>query len=98
MSIQHWRGNPRNVRSNPHQFAVGECKSVQSIWIAPGCKLMKHGLTVMVDDRHLTDEEIEQLARNDGLSIAEFREWFLPVRSILYVFSGRIIHFTDKKY
>lgn len=37
MSIQHWRGNPRNVKSNPYQFAVGECKGVQDITIRLGC-------------------------------------------------------------
>ena len=97
MSIQHWRGNPRNVRSKPYQFGVGECKGVQEITIRRGCKKMKHGLTVLVDDKFLNDDEIETLAKNDGLTVAELREWFLSEPGSSW-FQGRIIHFTEKRY
>lgn len=33
MKIHHWMGNPRNVKKMPHQFAEGECKAVQDIYI-----------------------------------------------------------------
>ena len=56
---------------------------------------MKTGLTVKVDNRFLTDEEIVLLAENDGLTVEEMREWFT---SGLYLYRGRIIHFTDLKY
>ena len=97
MSIQHWRGNPRNVKSNPYQFAVGECKGVQDITIRLGCKKMKHGLTVLIGKRFLADDEIEELAKNDGLTIDEFRKWFLREPGNSW-FQGRIIHFTDFRY
>jgi hypothetical protein len=97
MKIHHWRGNPRNVRSNPYQFAVGECLGIQHIVIRAGCNLMKHRLTVTVDGRFLTDDEIETLARNDGLTVEEMYDWFLPKEGYR-CFSGRIIHFTDKMY
>jgi len=95
MPIQHWRGNPRNVKNNPYEFASGVCLGVQEIEILPGCSKMKHGLTVKVDNRFLTDEEILILAENDGLTVAEMRDWFTGGR---YLYRGRIIHFTDLIY
>ena len=99
MSIQHWRGNPRNVRSNPYPFGVGECKGVQEINVV--CYLQEYdekdfGLSVVVDDRVLSPAEIETLAINDGLSVAEFKQWFTPPERPVY--TGRIIHFTEKRY
>lgn len=99
MSIQHWRGNPRNVRANPYQFAAGTCISVQEIFMFQ-FKREYHpetfGFGVMVDNRHISKEEIEALAINDGLSVAEFKAWFFPPG--VEEFTGRIIHFTEKKY
>jgi len=98
MSIQHWLGNPRNVSKNPHQFAVGECKAVQEVYIrrrgtslVPGVCLFSTG-----SERWLSDEQTIELAKNDGLTIDEFREWFVPFHNS--TFYGRIIHFTDKMY
>jgi len=93
MKIHHWRGNPRNVKNKPYQFAVGECKGIQHILI----RNTPDGITVSVDDRRLTGPEIETLARNDGLTVEELYKWFLPNEGY-QCFSGRIIHFTEKKY
>ena len=54
------------------------------------------GLYVVVDGRQLSQSEIETLAINDGLSVAEFKAWFTPPNSPTY--SGYILHFTDLKY
>ncbi len=107
MKIQHWRGNPRNVKQNPYQFAEGECKGVQEIEIfriarpalAPGnAIIISIAARIREEDgwRWLTDNEVELLAKNDNLTLDEFREWFVPDNSP--TFSGRIIHFTDFRY
>ena len=93
MAIQHWRGNPRNVRQKPYHFATGECKSVQEIeFIRPNYL----ALQIKVDGRELHYKEIENLAQNDGLTMEEFINWFDPLDQP--PFKGRIIHFTDFKY
>lgn len=48
------------------------------------------------DGRWISDSEVGEIAKNDGLTLDEFREWFVPDNK--HVFAGRIIHFTDKLY
>lgn len=96
MSIQHWRGNPRNVAKMPYKFSDGECKGIQAIRIFRAEKVYFSELTVWIDNRKLSHEEVERLAANDGLSIAEFIRWFVPKAGS--EFHGKIIHFTDLKY
>lgn len=96
MSIQHWLGNPRNVSKNPHQFAAGECKAVQEVYIKRTSDLRFHGMYIAIDGVPISNWDIEELAKNDGLTLHEMREWFVP--ESLPTFYGRIIHFTDKMY
>jgi len=99
MSIQHWRGNPRNKHQNPYCFGDGWCLGVQEIdirrWLRP-FNTIEDGFSVYIDGRFLYTEEVRQLVINDELSIEEFRDWFVPDGSPSYV--GRIIHFTELKY
>lgn len=105
MKIQHWRGNPRNVKQNPYHFADGECKNVQQVWIIPD-PVAENGISVMIGtfdesgrwvrSKYLKEREILALAENDALTIDEFRDWFLPPGT--KSFFGRIIHFTDLIY
>ncbi len=92
MKIQHWKGSPRNPKKIPFKFADGECKGVQEIRI-----YMYWGVTlcVEVDGRDMSQEEIETIAANDGLTLNEFKDWFCKDGQH---FTGRIIHFTDLKY
>lgn len=86
MSIQHWRGNPRNVKLNPRQFGSDVCMGIQKI-------LITKDREISVGDRFLTPVEIEALAINDGFeSLRQFWAWFSEP------FIGKIIHFTDFKY
>lgn len=103
--IQHWLYNPRNVSKNPHQFAEGVCIAVQHIridriaikWHEKLSPMpLTSGLLVQIEGRLLYESEITKLAKNDGLTVAEFRNWFVPPD--LPTFTGRIIHFTDKTY
>lgn len=101
MKIQHWRGNPRNVKQNPYQFAEGECKGIQEIEIIRRVRnglLPGRGVAIRIIEsgRWLSDEEIDLIAKNDNLTLDEFREWFVPDSAP--IFQGRIIHFTDFKY
>lgn len=106
MSIQHWLFNPRHKKFRPaHQFLENECRSIQNIMILRSPS-MPYGLAVLIDfeiedkmvkaGRWLQDFEITLLAQNDGLTVDELREWFVPEGS--KPFYGRIIHWTDLKY
>lgn len=91
-----------NRTKSRYQFApVVPCVSTQEIlitwywdeenpnggWIDP---------EVTVDFRLLEDEEINQLAINDGfINATQFLEYF---KSVSTDFVGKIIHWTDKKY
>jgi hypothetical protein len=91
MAIQHWRGNPRNVRQKPHHFANGICKGIQEIRIF---NIFNDRDGVRIDGVLLTPGQIDRLARNDGFkSVDEFWEWFG-----MQDFVGVIIQFTDFKY
>ena len=91
MSIQHWRGNPRNVRQNPYHFYNGICKGVQKIQIL---NIFDDREGVRIDGVMLNDEQIEMLAKNDGFkTVDDFWNWFG-----MNDFEGVIIHFTDLKY
>lgn len=107
MSIQHWMHNPRNASKNPHKFADGVCQGIQEIIIMRQSLTIPDVYLFLGDpenpatiDRHngrfLTHEEVLELATNDGLTIEEFREWFVPATNPDY--RVRIIHFTDKMY
>lgn len=99
MKIHFWRGSPRNVKSNPYPFGEDTCKSVQDVKIVrtePDGTAFIHGMAVLVNNRWLQDSEIELLAKNDGLTVREFRLWFVPPGT--NEFSGRIIHWTDLQY
>lgn len=75
------------------QFAPTlECIAIQNI------EIVHHGNYaidpyVFIDDNVLTDEQVEQLAINDGFdSTHDFFEWFNED------FKGKIIHWTNHKY
>lgn len=94
MKIQHWKGSPRNPRQIPFKFADGECKGIQELTIA---RTDYNSPLVHISERgFLTWDETVLLAKNDGLTIEEFTEWFVPIERPF--FEGRIIHFTDLKY
>ena len=104
LKIQHWRGNPRFTNRNPFHFKDDVCKSVQDIIItrADETDLFPEQLDVRVSDpatdswHFLTSEQIAELAQNDGLTLKQFRLWFVPPNNP--IFEGRIIHWTDKTY
>lgn len=69
-----------------HQFCIKVVQRTNYIVIRPQKK------DVWVSGIRLTNEEIELLAKNDGLTTAQFWAWFHSD------FSGQIIHWTDYRY
>jgi hypothetical protein len=87
---------------NAFQFApVVECKSVQKIEIEylinleifKTSPLLPHPVSVEIDERSMSYDEIITLSKNDGFySIDDFFDWFNTD------FTGKIIHWTDFRY
>lgn len=94
-SIQHWLYSPRNISKNPHCFLEGICEAVQEVEILR-FDGNATGFLITVDGKPSHFDWLFEIPKNDGLTIAEFREWFVPESSPH--FFGRIIHFTDKMY
>lgn len=87
LSLRYWSGKP--YRSKQREFLKVHGNNVnkptaQSIFIDNNWQVYVNGARVM----------LENVAKNDGLHIADFKHWFkdnLPYRGI-------IIHFTDFRY
>lgn len=95
MSIQHWYGSPRNPSKAPFFFGDGECMNIEEIMIARAPS-SSTGMSIIINGKLLPDFYHEILATNDGLTITEFREWFVPEENPR--FFGRILHFYDSSY
>lgn len=95
LSIQHWRGNPRNKSKNPYKFADGECKGIEQIVIERNDR-QRHGMFITIEGVRIHPRIFDFIAMNDGLTVYEFRRWFLPPGADR--FEGKIIHFTDFTY
>jgi len=81
------------------QFKELECVSVQHIRMFRGIE----DIMILVDNRKLSDQEIHQLALNDGIkNKEELIEFFIPGKPNyhhdLNDWEGWIIHWTNKKY
>lgn len=90
LSVRYWEGKP---------YAS---KQVEIIKYA---KVGMQNITMLVDgeifinDRCIKINEIEKLAKNDGLNMQDFYDWFeLDKLKPNTEFNGIIIHFTDLKY
>lgn len=102
MTIQHWLGSPRNPYSTPPplQFYEGMCDGVEKIRIwRTSLELTRYGFRARIggaDWSDLDDPELAGLAKNDGLTPEEFRDWFLPAGAEDWW--GEIVHFTPFRY
>lgn len=85
-NIIHFAVGVRSV--NYHQFDTGICESVQVIEI-------DEDRDIYIDNKPLLQSEIEELSRNDGFDSEEdFWGWFDKHTP----FTGKLIHWTKKKY
>jgi hypothetical protein len=99
MKIHFWKGSPRNQSAQPFQFGTGIALTIEDISIV-NLRDETETLIVQVGGSQLTQKEVEMLAINDGLTVEEFRNWFVPTPHPLSKkdFSGQIIHWTDSSY
>jgi hypothetical protein len=86
----HMATGIRSKRYN--QFYLSTCKSTQLIEIICPSDYMNETI-VKVDGRELNQDELRQLAYNDGFdNLVDFWMWFTDG------FNGKIIHWTDLRY
>lgn len=92
MKIQHWMHSPRNPSKNPHEFGEDICTGKEKVEIWKSGK----DVFVAVNGRMLAYQEVLLLAQNDGLTVDQFRLWFVPPGKKRW--KGYIIHWTEKRY
>ncbi len=96
-TIQFWRGSPRNIRREPkpYQFGNAVCHQTKSISIMRSTN-HKHGFAINLDGENLSDKQIEQVCKLDGLTPREFRMWFLPGKK--KIFHGKQIRWRNTNF
>ena len=108
MKIHFWKGNPRNTKSNPHQFGEGVCTDVRFIEI----DFEKDSIYILnrLDFENFKDGEVpnaififdfkerNEFAQNDGFkNWNSLKEWFQRGKYYSPVFYGKIIYFDFNK-
>lgn len=90
LTIQHWKGSPRNPRGNPYKFRENECTAVQEVrmmrvengehWILHDSKPARRvfDLFIIIDGHLYTDSDCYRIMANDGLTVGQFMDFFLP--------------------
>jgi hypothetical protein len=87
--IHFWYGNPRNVKSNPYQFAFGKCTKVETIIIDFQIEIVAYGNTKIY-----RFDELDVFAQNDGFENWDcLKDWFYEKNQRLDhgIFEGKII-------
>lgn len=90
LSVREWNGRPYN--SEQREFARYDKIGLQKI-------TMTYSSTDEVPQCWVDGKQVSayDLAKNDGLSVEDFTEWFFGCNKG-NVFDGVIIHFTDFRY
>lgn len=90
LSVREWTGRPYN--SEQREFARYDKIGLQKI-------TMTYSSTDEVPQCWVDGKQVSayDLAKNDGLSVEDFTEWFFGCNKG-NVFDGVIIHFTDFRY
>jgi len=103
LSVRQWIGKPYRTKQDP---PIGEFNQVGLQYI----RIFKRNsdYNCWVRDNDLDNSRwvrIDVLARNDGLSTADFKTWFEPyltsdgcIDKDSLMFNGVVIHFTKFKY
>lgn len=92
LSLRQWSGRPYNSK----QIILGERHRISLQSITMTCGSEDELPKAWVDGKPVP---VELLAKNDGLSVEDFVEWFFGTK--LYtgnVFEGVVIHLTDFRY
>jgi hypothetical protein len=89
-NIMHMATGVRTKKYN--QFNQQICKSVQNIEITRKSDYLNE-TTVKIDGRLFLENEVQQLAWNDGFdNLVDFWIWFEDG------FKGKLLHWTDLRY
>ena len=75
-----------NIQTAENEFVHNDCVEHEHIKFYKGSFARKAGEPWLLED----------LCKNDGLTWAEFRNWFVPNNGDKFV--GKIIHWTDFRY
>lgn len=96
LSIRQWSGRPYNS-PQVEVLEVNKHFGVQPIEIYYHAD--NDTITAKIDGREWLDADCYEIAKNDGLSVQDFKEWFFgrqPKED--KVFQGVIVQFTDFRY
>jgi hypothetical protein len=90
LHLRSWTGLPYN--SKQEEWAICDNVGIQSIDI-----YFNNGWVATVDGKSIP---IEEIAKNDGLGVEQFENWFFDSKSDPHFqeFHGVIIHFTKFRY
>ena len=90
LSLRQWTGRPYN--SVQEEIAKVEKIGIQKVTMtySSGDALPQ----IWIDGK---TQDIETVAKNDGMTVEEFADWFFGSRKENY-FEGVVIQFTDFKY
>lgn len=90
LSIRKWSGKPYNSLQKEHskKFKAGMQQII--MYYNDYNKYPR----VLIDGKEVS---IQEIAKNDGLSVDDFVEWFFG-DSKRGIFTGVVIHFTDFRY
>lgn len=97
LSVRQWSGRPR--MSKQHEvFNTDEPIGVEHI--AMLYSVDTDSISVSVEDNILSEEQIECLAKNDGTTVDDFKDWFFAKQRHKQdaQFYGVIVHFTPLRY
>lgn len=97
LSVRQWSGVPRRSKQR-EIYNTDECIGVEHIAIM--YSVDDDRLSVCIEDRYLTADEIERLAKNDGTTVEDFKDWFFAKQRHKQdaTFNGVIVHFTPLRY
>lgn len=94
LSVREWEGRPygKDVR----QKEITKYDEVGFQRLTMWYNRDTDNLTCIIDGKRFMD--VEQLARNDGMTLAEFKDWFFGQYKGRDIYNGIIIHFTKFRY
>ena len=89
--VKQWDGRP--YYSTPREiFRLGSKTKWSPIYY---CDSMLHGLYYQMTKQNPKCTYVDLLAKNDGLTLDQFRAWFNPKDLVDFEFEGIIIYFND---
>lgn len=97
LSVRQWSGVPRRSKQC-EIYHTDEEIGVEHITMMYSAD--DDSIAVCVEDRYLSEDEIAQLAKNDGTDVDDFKDWFFCKQRNKQdaTFNGVIVHFTPLRY